>query len=81
MDRVRAFSLDERKKYYTAHRLNDPRTWYTRKAGENDRSARNWLIAAVVAYALALALVLASIRLPDWEFWGMNPIIVLSRPP
>jgi hypothetical protein len=28
MDRTRAFGLDERKKYYTAHRLNDQRTWY-----------------------------------------------------
>ena len=78
MDRIRAFSLDERKKYYTAHRLNDQRAWYTRKAGENDRSARNWLTAVVVAYALAFALVLARIRFPDWEFWGIGPIIVFA---
>lgn len=78
MDRVRAFSLDERKKYYTTHRLNDQRTWYMRKAGENNRSARNWVVAAVVAYALAFALALARIRFPDLEFWGIHPIIVFA---
>ena len=79
MDHIRAFSLDERKKYYTAHRLNDQRTWYMRKAGENNRSARNWVIAAVVAYVLAFALVLARIKFPDWEyFWGIGPIIVFA---
>ena len=70
MDHIRAFSLDERKKYYTAHRLNDQRTWYMRKAGENNRSARNWVIASVVAYVLAFALVLARIKFPDWEVLG-----------
>lgn len=79
MDRIRAFSLDERKKYYTAHRLNDQRAWYMRKAGENNRSARNSVIAAVVAYALAFALALARIRFPDWQFfWGIGPIIVFA---
>jgi hypothetical protein len=79
MDHIRALSLDERKKYYTAHRLNDQRTWYMRKAGENNRSAKNWVVAAVVAYALAFALVLARIKFPDWEFfWGISPIIVFA---
>ena len=78
MDHIRAFSLDERKKYYTAHRLNDQRTWYTRKAGENNRSARNWVIASVAAYVLAFALVLARIKFPDWGFWGIGPIIVFA---
>ena len=78
MDRVRAFSLDERKKYYTAHRLNDQRTWYVDKARENSRSATNWVIATVVAYMLAFALVLARIRFPDWGFWGIGPVIVFA---
>ena len=78
MDRIRAFSLDERKKYYTAHRLNDQRTWYMGKATENNRSARNWIIATVAAYALAFALVLARIKFPDWVFWGIGPVIVFA---
>ena len=79
MDQTRSFSLDERKKYYTARRLNDQRTWYMHKAGENNRSARNWVIAAVVAYVLAFALVLARIKFPGWEyFWGIGPIIVFA---
>jgi hypothetical protein len=78
MDRVRAFSLDERKEYYTTHRLNDQRTWYMHKARENNRSARNWVIAAVAAYVLAFALVLARIKFPDWGFWGIGPIIVFA---
>jgi hypothetical protein len=49
-----------------------------RKAGENNRSARNWVIAAVAAYVLAFALVLARIKFPDWGFWGIGPIIVFA---
>jgi len=78
MDHIRAFSLDERKKYYTTHRLNDQRTWYMHKAAENNESARNWVIAAVAAYVLAFALVLARIKFPDWGFWGIGPIIVFA---
>lgn len=78
MDHIRTFGLDERKKYYTAHRLNDQRTWYMRKAREDNRSARNWVIAAVAAYLLAFALVLARIKYPDWGFWGIGPIIVFA---
>jgi len=78
MDRIRALNLNERKKFYTAHRLNDQRTWYMRKAAENNRSARNWLIAALFAYALAFVLVLARIRFQDWEFWAISPIIVFA---
>lgn len=78
MDHIRAFSLDERKKYYMTQRLNDQRTWYMRKAGESNRSARNWVIASVAAYALAFALVLARIKFPDWGFWGIGPIIVFA---
>jgi hypothetical protein len=78
MNRVRALGLDERKKYYTDHRLNDQRSWYMRKAGENNRLARNWVIAAVVAYLLAFALILARIKFSDWGFWGIGPIIVFA---
>lgn len=78
MDHVRASSLDERKKYYTAYRLNDQRTWYVDKARENSGSATNWVIATVVAYMLAFALVLARIRFPDWGFWGIGPVIVFA---
>jgi hypothetical protein len=78
MDRIRALSLDERKKYYTDHRLNDQRTWYMGKARENSRSANHWIIATVAAYALAFALVLARIKFPDWVFWGIGPVIVFA---
>jgi hypothetical protein len=79
MDRVRALGLDERKKYYTDYRLNDQRTWYVGKAKENNGSARNWVIATVIAYMLAFALVLARIKFPNWGgFWGIGPVIVFA---
>jgi hypothetical protein len=78
MDRVRLISLDERKQYYVAKRLNDQGAWYNRKARENKASARNWVIAAIVAYALAAALALSRIRFPDWELWPIAPIIVFA---
>jgi hypothetical protein len=77
MDRIRALNLDERKEYYTTNRMNDQREWYKHKAGENKRSARNWVIAAVLAYSLAFASVLARSRFPDWEF-ELAPMIVFA---
>src|SRR5262245_12560897 len=47
-------------------------------ARENKTAARNWVIAAVAAYVLAFALVLARIKFPDWGFWGIGPIIVFA---
>lgn len=78
MDRIRAVDLDERKRFYATNRVDDQRKWYARKARANKNSAKKWVTAGVVAYALAGVLVLTRIRFPQWEFWPIGPIIVIA---
>jgi hypothetical protein len=45
---------------------------------QRKRSARNWVIVAVVAYAIAAVLALARVRYPDWQVWPIEPVIVVA---
>jgi hypothetical protein len=78
MDRIRALPLEGRKKCYATDRVQDQRAWYGRKAAANKASARRWVAVGVGAYAIAAALVISRIRLPDWELWPIGPIIVFA---
>jgi hypothetical protein len=78
METVRALPLEQRKAYYAEHRIQDQRTWYAGKSETNKRSARNWVIVAVVAYAIAAVLALARVRYPDWQVWPIEPVIVVA---
>jgi SMODS and SLOG-associating 2TM effector domain 1 len=77
MDRIRALSLEERKQCYAAERIQDQRVWYTRKAATNKRSARKWVAAGIAAYAIAAALAVGRVRLPD-RVWPIGPVLVLA---
>jgi hypothetical protein len=77
MDRIRALPLEERKQCYAAERIQDQRVWYTRKAATNKRSARKWVAAGIAAYAIAAALAVGRVRLPD-RVWPIGPVLVLA---
>jgi hypothetical protein len=78
MEDVRSRSLEQRKEFYTEHRIKDQRNWYSVKAGANKRASRHWMFAGVVAYAVAIVLALIRIEYPDWELWPIEPVIVLA---
>lgn len=78
MEDVRGRDLEERKAFYTEHRIKEQRTWYTTKAGANKRASRHWMIAGIVAYASAIILALTRIEYPNWELWPIEPVIVLA---
>lgn len=78
MEEVRARDLEHRKAFYSEHRIKDQRMWYTAKAGANKRASRHWLLAGIVAYAVAIVLALFRIEYPDWELWPIEPVIVLA---
>ncbi|RVU03465.1 DUF4231 domain-containing protein [Novosphingobium umbonatum] len=78
MEEVRARDLEQRKTFYSEHRIKDQRIWYAAKAGANKRASRYWMLAGVAAYAVAIVLALFRIEYPDWELWPIEPVIVLA---
>ena len=78
MDRVRRLGLDERKKFYSDHRLKDQRGWYVRKAQWNNKAAAKWVGVGVAAYVMAVILAFSRIQFPEWQPWPIEPLIVLA---
>lgn len=78
MEATRALPLEERKAYYEKHRVREQRSWYARKAGENRKASRVWMFVGIVAYLVAIALVLLRIACPDPNAWPVGPLIVLA---
>lgn len=78
MDEVHAKPLTARKAYYLDERVDDQRVWYAKKAGQNRRDARLWLIVGVMAYLVAAAMVLSRIAWSSWPYWPIEPVIVVA---
>lgn len=77
---VRTYSLDEKKKFYREHRIQDQRIWYATKAENNKKANRNWLVCIVVllvVYLIAMFLVASNhIQKDDW-FSNVEPILIV----
>ncbi|PTM44680.1 uncharacterized protein DUF4231 [Sphingomonas aerolata] len=78
MQYVRKLQLVDRKAFYLAHRIQEQREWYARKAGANKRAGRFWGKIGVFAYIVAIVLALTRIALPDWELWPIEPVLVFA---
>lgn len=78
MDRVRALHWECRKEFYRENRIRQQREWYVERASENRRNAKRWLSAGVLIYVLACAMTLCRIWITDWNFWPIEPVIVLA---
>ncbi|MEW6767567.1 MAG: DUF4231 domain-containing protein [Pseudomonadota bacterium] len=78
MNDVRNLTREERLAYYTTNRIDEQRAWYTRKAGTNKANAKFWVIISVIAYVLAGSMALMRIALPTWQYWPIEPIIVIA---
>ncbi|MEF2559366.1 DUF4231 domain-containing protein [Aurantimonas sp. C2-5-R2] len=78
MEETRALPLEERKVFYDTNRIREQRKWYARKARENKKASVTWMIAGIIAYGLAIALVLLRIAYPQQELWPIEPIIVAA---
>ncbi|QGG93258.1 DUF4231 domain-containing protein (plasmid) [Agrobacterium sp. MA01] len=78
MEDVRALSLEGRIQYYDTHRILEQRKWYAEKAGANKRASSIWVVASVIAYAVAIVLSLFRITHPSFTFWPIEPVIVIA---
>lgn len=50
MMEIRQLPLDERIAYYVANRIDDQRSWYSRKSKANKRAFRFWVIFTIIVY-------------------------------
>lgn len=78
MQAIRALSLEDRKEYYLLRRIKEQRTWYQKKSIDNRNASRFWVGCAVASYAVAIALALSRIVLPNWELWPIDPVLVFA---
>jgi hypothetical protein len=78
MDRVRTLNLDDRKAFYVAHRVQEQRSWYGRKATENKKIAKRWVAIGIACYVLAIILAVSRIKFPEWHIWPIEPVIVFA---
>lgn len=78
MELIRALSLEKRREFYLEHRIKEQRNWYRNKAVDNKRASRNWTFFGVAIYGFAIVLTMVRIGYPNWEFWPIDPTIVLA---
>ena len=78
MRQVRSMPLAERVRLYKRERVSDQRSWYSKKATANRRSARRWVCIGIGTYVIAGIFVLIRIRLPNLDFWPIEPLIVFA---
>lgn len=78
MEHLRAMRRAERMAYYLEHRVDEQRGWYGRKAKENRNCARRWIWVSGAAYVLAGSMSLTRIALPNWQYWPIEPLIVIA---
>lgn len=75
---VRGMKRAERMAFYLKHRVDEQRSWYNRKSSFNRKSSRRWVWISGTAYVLAASMVLTRIALPDWQYWPIEPLIVIA---
>jgi ribosomal protein S17E len=78
MRNVRTKALSERMAYYLEHRVDEQRSWYTRKSRSSRTAARFWVTISGIAYVTAGSMALSRIALPDWKYWPIEPLIVVA---
>jgi len=73
MKRIRALTLDERKKNYLDYRIDNQIDWYANKAETNKKKYENWFWAVIVAQILAIISIGFLIKFPmsNFNFVGL----------
>jgi hypothetical protein len=65
MREVRRMGMEERRQWYSRHRLRDQETWYAKKARVNEQAARKWFVAATAGQAAAVVGAIILARYPE----------------
>lgn len=72
MRTTRQERLDERRKFYVQHRLDDQRCWYSTKARFHDQRRESWFVATLTLQVVALLCAFL-----DWRPGGLNVVTLI----
>lgn len=78
MNSVRNASLSDRVSIYEKSRIREQREWYQKKSVSNTRASRRWMAFGVCTYAVAILLATLKISFSDFNFFPIEPLIVVS---
>jgi hypothetical protein len=78
MGRKRTMAWAEGRDYYRTFRIRDQYEWYIRKAKYNRLASRLWAIASITLYIIAIILAGLRIGWPNWEYWPIEPALVVA---
>lgn len=77
MVELRKLPLDERMDYYVKNRIDNQRTWYSKKSKVNKNALTFWVAATIVLYIIAaISLNAEQLGLP-WATLAFDPLIVV----
>lgn len=75
---TRSEQLKNRINFYREHRIDEQRTWYAKKSGENKTSGMRWLFVLVGLQGSAICLVLLRIVFPEFKYWPTEVFVVAA---
>jgi hypothetical protein len=78
MREVRALDIEERKKFYDAHRIIDQLDWYISRAQQNRKKATLFFCLLITANGLAIFFALLRIVYPSIEPWPTDVLVTAS---
>jgi hypothetical protein len=78
MSKIRAASLEERRKIYAEGRVADQLTWYARKASDNRGLARRSFAALIAVNGLAVIAAVARVAVPEVSYWPTDILVTAA---
>jgi hypothetical protein len=78
MTELRRFPLDKRLATYRTERIDDQRTWYSKKATWNKKQGQFWFAVMVLLQIAAIVLCLFRVYLPEFKYWPIEVFAVAA---
>lgn len=75
---IRSSSYSEKRKIYLNERIDEQRTWYAYKSGENRKSAQYWFIVLCLLYGMAILLSFVKFAYPEQGFLPIEVFAVAA---
>lgn len=78
MLRISRLTFQEKKDKYLKSRIDEQRTWYAYKSGDNRKKSKIFFTITCVAYGIAIFLVLIRIANPEIKYLPVNALAVVA---
>jgi len=73
---IRHLDLVNRKEVYLKERIQEQRTWYTKKSKYNRKTGAIWFWILVLAQGIVVTLSILRIAFPDWKYWPTQIFVI-----